>query len=498
MKKRRIFSVLLLPALLAQLTLLPALAEPDASDAVQDSTASEPSDVQPSSEPASEPVETVSVTPPPALLDYAVQTDYTVKAKAAALIDLDGNALVYSQDIDKQVYPASLTKIMTCMIALDRGKLDDVLTVSSAALQDLAIGGSTANLKQGEMLTLEELLYCVMVSSANEACNVVAEYVSGSIPAFVALMNEYAAKLGMSSTHFANTHGLHEDDHYTTVRDLSVLARWAWQNEKFREIASTTVHTVPQTNVSEPRELHTTDYLISGLTVGKYYYDKAIGGKTGFTSWAGGCLVSFAEDGSTHFLSIVCGCETVTDEDGTQTDERFTETKRLFEYGFSHYSYVQVLSDTTMLDMPEVLYAQGRGNVVVRAGKNISVLLPDDCDLSEIEMQIKYLSDSPLEAPLEAGQVVGTVTAVYHGSPIASCDLVTLTAVQRSTPKYVEDKTNEAVHGFFSKLMGYWYLVIPLLLVLLFAVILLIFRAINVHKAKKRRARRAARRKPNE
>ena len=148
-----------------------------------------------------------------------------------------------------------------------------------------------------------------------------------------------------------------------------------------------------------------------------------------------------------------------------------------------------------MVGMPEVLYAEGRGNVVVRAKENISVLLPDDCDLSEIEMKVSYLSDQPLEAPLEAGQVVGTVTAIYRGTAIASCDLVTLTSVERSTPKFVAEKTGGAVGTFFERLMRYWYLTIPALLFLLAALLLLLMRAVNHHKAKKRRERRDAGRK---
>lgn len=486
MKKSRILSLALLLALLLNCFSLTALAEPDDTS----STVSEPT------EPTSSAV--TGVTPPPELLDYAVDDTYYVRAKASALIDLDAGALLYGGNIDAQIYPASLTKIMTCMIALERGNLDDILTVSESSQQDLVIGGSTANLKVGEQISLRELLYCVMVSSANEACNVVAEYISGSISGFVALMNEYAAALGMTSTHYANTHGLHSDEHYTTVRDLSTLVRWAWQHELFREFSTVTKHVVPATNLSEERELHTTNYLTSGLVVGKYYYEKAAGIKTGFTSKAGGCLISTAQDGDKHLLSIVVGCDTIENDDGTTTDERFTETKKLLEYGLNHFSLVQVLSDTTMAGMPEVLYAEGRGSVVVRAKDNISVLLPDGFDVSKIEMQVSYTSGPPLEAPLEAGQTVGTVTAVYEGKPIASCDLVTLTAVARSVPEYVADKANEAVGGFFGRMMHYWYLTVPLLLVVLAVAVMFILRAVNIRKAKKRRARRDARRDRHE
>lgn len=489
MKKTRILSIALLLALLLSCFTPCALAEPDDTSGA----ASEPSEST-----AAPAAGLDGVVAPPALLEYAVDDSYYVRAKASALVDLDAGALLYGSNIDNQIYPASLTKIMTCMIALERGKLDDILTVSSTSQQDLVIGGSTAGLKVGEQLSLRELLYCVMVSSANEACNVVAEYISGSIGGFVALMNEYAAALGMTATHFANTHGLHTDEHYTTVRDLSTLVRWAWQHEQFREFATVTKHVVPATNLSEERELHTTNYLTSGLVVGKYYYDKAAGIKTGYTSKAGGCLISTAQDGDKHLLSIVVGCDTIENEDGTTTDERFTESKKLLEYGLNHFSLVQVLSETTMAGMPEVLYAEGRGSVVVRAKDNISVLLPDDFDLSQIEMQVAYTSGTPLEAPLDAGQTVGTVTAVYEGKPIASCDLVTLTAVARSTPEYVADKANEAVGGFFGKMMQHWYLTVPLLLVIAVIAVLFILRAVNLRKAKKRRARRDARRNRHE
>ena len=421
--KKRLLSGLALLALLLQCLLLPAFAEPtdapadptepSASETVADAT--EPDASEPGATDAAEPTaETaapaendkapaaVTDETPPALNDFGQYLDTTVQAKAAALVELNSDTLVYGMNLDEKVYPASLTKIMTCMLALEHGNLDDIVTVSHAALQDLNAAGSSAGLLEGEQLSLRELLYCVMISSANEACNVVAEYIAGDIPSFVALMNAQAAALGMTGTHFANAHGLHDENHYTTVRDLVTLARWAWQSEQFQEFSTQTSHTVPATNKSEERVLHTTNYLTSGQTVGKYYYDKARGIKTGFTTPAGGCLISTAESGSLHFLSVVCGCETLQNDDGTETDQRFTETKRLFEYGFNHLNSVQVLADTALVDMPQVLYADGRDSVVVRAKDNISVLLPDSCDTSGITLTVQYDSEAPLEAPLEA------------------------------------------------------------------------------------------------
>ena len=288
--KKRLLSGLVLLALLLQCLLLPAFAEPtdapadptepSASETVADAT--EPDASEPGATDAAEPTaETaapaendkapaaVTDETPPALNDFGQYLDTTVQAKAAALVELNSDTLVYGMNLDEKVYPASLTKIMTCMLALEHGNLDDIVTVSHEALQDLNAAGSSAGLLEGEQLSLRELLYCVMISSANEACNVVAEYIAGDIPSFVALMNAQAAALGMTGTHFANAHGLHDENHYTTVRDLVTLARWAWQSEQFQEFSTQTSHTVPATNKSEERVLHTTNYLTSGQTVGK-------------------------------------------------------------------------------------------------------------------------------------------------------------------------------------------------------------------------------------
>lgn len=293
--KKRLLSGLVLLALL-QCLMLPAFAEPtdapadptepSASETVADAT--EPDASEPGATDAAEPTaETaapaendkapaaVTDETPPALNDFGQYLDTTVQARAAALVELNSDTLVYGMNLDEKVYPASLTKIMTCMLALEHGNLDDIVTVSHEALQDLNAAGSSAGLLEGEQLSLRELLYCVMISSANEACNVVAEYIAGDIPSFVALMNAQAAALGMTGTHFANAHGLHDENHYTTVRDLVTLARWAWQSEQFQEFSTQTSHTVPATNKSEERVLRTTNYLTSGQTVGKYYYDKA-------------------------------------------------------------------------------------------------------------------------------------------------------------------------------------------------------------------------------
>lgn len=445
---------------------------------------------------AAEPAEDDFLTPPEELREYNYPTDFTIDAAAYALIELKSNSIIYSKELDMKRYPASLTKLMTCMLAIEYGNPEDVLTVSKTALENLSEFGSTAGLVEGEQMKLDDMLYCIMLWSANEGCNVIAEHISGSVDAFVEKMNATAQALGMTNTHFANTHGLHSENHYTTVRDLTVLARWAWQNETFRRYATATVYTVPATNKSPERVLHTTNYLTATDVDSRYYYSLASGIKTGFTTPAGGCLISTATDGDAEYMSIVVGCDLIS----TAEDMRFIETKKLFQNAFANYSFVQVLSDTVMLDQPTVKNAAGRGEVVVHAAENATVLLPQGAKPEDISIRLDYSGD--LTAPIEAGQRVGTATAVYQGVELASCDLLALTKVEavqmqsedkQTNSTTTPQKTEEQEDSSWS-----WLIVIPLVGLGIAAVAFAVMRMINVRKARRRaemRRRRQERRR---
>ena len=218
--------------------------------------------------------------------------DYEAGCETALLLELNSGIVVYAKNAESTVYPASLTKIMTCMIAIEYAArdLDKVVTVSETALEGIAEAGGEVKLQAGERLTLRDLLYYLMVSSNNESGNVIAEYIAGDIPSFVTLMNKTAQNLGCTGTHYSNTHGLHDPNHYTTARDLSIITRKALTYELFREICNTAEYTVPETNLSKKRKLTSTNYLILNngnrylSDNGKYYsyYLKgAFGIKTG-------------------------------------------------------------------------------------------------------------------------------------------------------------------------------------------------------------------------
>ena len=444
-----------------------------------------------------EPTQPVSYGPgtsaetPGKLYDFGYEPDFSFDGSAGLLLELSTGTILYQFNIDDKVYPASLTKIMTCMLAIENGDMEDNLTVSASAFEGLSEYGSTAGLLQGETLPLEEVLYCVMVSSANEACNVVAEYIAGDQATFVELMNQKAQKLGMTGTHFMNAHGLHDWEHYTTVRDLSILARWAWSNETFRKFATTVSHVVPETNLSPARELHTTNALTSQRESTDYYYSYARGIKTGYTSAAGGCLISTADNGEMELMCVSCGCPTRTANDGSEIDMRFVVSKRLYEMGFETYGFRQVLTDTAMLDQPKVTDAEGRDSVVVRASEDAVAVLPIEVPAEEIKIETSY--SRALTAPLSAGEVVGTANAVYHGRILASADLVTLTAVERRTASPVDQLADSTSGGKTSWFLRYWFLTVPLTLLLCFIVLLFVVRSINIRRERKRRAERRRR-----
>ena len=210
-----------------------------------------------------------------------------VDATAALLIDLDTDQVLYEQAADEQRYPASITKIMTALLTrrplLGRGELDlnTEITVDAAALADITEDSSTANLQAGEKITVKNLLYCLLLASANEAANVLAMAVSGDIPTFVELMNQRAQELGMAGTHFVNPHGLHNADHYSTARDIYRMSEQAMTHATFREIVSTGRYTVPATNLSKARSLLNTN----GLLTSAKHYGYTMGGTIGIKTW---------------------------------------------------------------------------------------------------------------------------------------------------------------------------------------------------------------------
>ena len=434
---------------------------------------------------------------------------YEAGCETALLLELHSGIVVYAKNAESMVYPASLTKIMTCMVALEYAgrDLDKMVTVSDSALAGIAEAGGDVRLQAGERLTLRDLLYYLMVNSTNEAGNVIAEYVAGDIPSFVNLMNKTAKELGCTGTRFANTHGLHDSGHYTTARDLSIITRKALTYEAFREISNTVEYTVPATNLSNARKITTTNYLI--LNDGNYYLadngenytyylKEASGIKTGYTSAAGRCVISRASDGNMDLLCIIMGAETKMMSDGNVRYDNFVEAKKLFNYGFSNFAYAKVATAGMAPMFPaEVQYAKDKRGVVLVPSSDVSCLLPKEYDKDKVTTSFELNDPKGLVAPLEQGQKVGTLNIFYEGTLVGSTELETLTAVEeKSVDKALAEFTgkdkSEEEKSLLQKLFGYWY--VPVLMVLALFLLLLIRNALYRHsrrKALERRRKRA-------
>ena len=394
----------------------------------------------------------------------SVPPSYHANAKAALLIDLNTGRTIYEQDADEQVYPASLTKIMTCLLALENGNLSDTVTITENAYADLVSGSSTADLQVGEQLRLEDLLYCMMVESGNEAANAVAEHIGGTIEDFVKMMNERAYELGCTHTHFMNPHGLHNESHYTTARDLSLIVQAALKSENFRTITNTAEYTLPATNLSDERVLKTTNMLIFQNSGNRYYYPKAIGIKTGYTTPAGRCVISAAKSSGMYLLGIICGAETTVLETGDIQMESFPECIRLFNYGFDNFSYVSVLSPLYPVAQVSVLNSAGAEAVAVSPKDDIQILLPNGYDEAQLDVNIELTNES-VEAPVQESDVLGHATVSYNGELLAETDLLAIADVARSEISAMKSDTAAYMQRNWWK----WIVLIIVIVVLLFA-----------------------------
>ena len=355
--------------------------------------------------------------------------DWEVRAKAALLTDPETGEILYARNVHTKLYPASLTKVMTALLvleAIEDGELtmSTVLTASESAISNLPDDGSNAGIVVGEELTVEQLLHCILVVSANEACDILAEGVSGTVEAFVARMNERAAELGCENTHFMNTNGLHSVEHYTTAWDLYLITRQACTHDVFLRICNTKYYEVTPTNMNpSPRKYYTTNYLISTARNADYLYKGANGVKTGSTSDAGYCLIATAQRSDRSLLSVVLGAERVTREDGTKDTLSFAETVRLFDFGFNGFQRAVILDTMELIDEVGVTLSQEQNTVKVHPAESIECLIPSNITPADIERTITFVSES-VEAPVAKGQVLGQITLSYNGTVYGTVDLL--------------------------------------------------------------------------
>lgn len=387
-------------------------------------------------------------------------------AQAVFLYDVNSDTLMHAWNPDVLVEPASLVKIMTALIAVEQGQLDDAVTVKQAVLDTVPEDAVSSELVVDEVMTLEDLLYCMMIDSGNDAAAVIADHVAGSQSVFVEWMNARAAELGCTNTQFANPHGLYDDMQTTTARDVGKILAAAVKNEQFAEIFGTVYYDVPATNKSEERELVTGNLLMSD-DMEINFDERVTGGRTGVASDGTHCLAVTAESGSMKLVSVLIGSSSSYEEGGNTYHSAggYTETKQLLDAGFTGYYSSQILYEGQVLTQRTVL--NGSSNVSLGCVSSVSTVLPEGVSFNQLSL--RYVNgDAELKSPIQKGDVLCGVEVWYGGLCVAYTDLYALNSVTEAC---------ELVVGRAQNPISWWGVVLIVVAVLAcVAVFILILR----------------------
>lgn len=327
------------------------------------------------------------------------------------LMEESTGTILYEKNSDEAHYPASITKIMTTLLALENGNLSDMVTFSDDAINNTE--GSGIARDYGEQMTLEQCLYGVMLESANECAYAVAEHVGGTVENFVDMMNAKAKELGCTNTHFANPHGLQDENHYTTAHDMALIAQAAYQNETFRIIIGTKMYTIPPTNkhAEETVLRNHHDMLCTYHNANrKYLYPYCVGGKTGYTATANSTLVTYAEkDG----MTLIC---VVMD---TQSPNQFIDTVNLFDYAFDNFQVLNVAENDTDYSAETTVDNGNLNNIepFVELDKDAVIVLPKTAEFSDTSSSVEYNDSDP--------EIAGSITYTYAGRNVGKADIKT-------------------------------------------------------------------------
>lgn len=399
-----------------------------------------------------------------------------ITAKAGLLVSLDTGEFLYENNIDTKVYPASIAKIMTAVLMLESEKYNPEGKIAmTKEILDMVLGTGLAVslLKEGDEFTQLDLVYMVLMSSFGDSTYLAAQYYGGTIENFVNMMNAKAAELGLSGTHYSNPVGLHEEETYTTVRDIYTLAKYALQNETFKTVCETPRHTIT-TSLSGQRTLSTTNFLQDTTT--NYYYQYAKGVKTGFTEAAGRCLVSTASYNGYKYMCVLMGCP-----DSKAKRHEFAESANLYRWAFNNFSFKEIATSTEPVCETPVELSLETDFVPLYFKEPFISILPNVADESTIVIKPKLNSETA-DAPIKKGDVLGKAEVIYAEKVIGTVDLIAGNDVKSSTLLIIVD----FVKGIFTSV--YMKVLYGLAVVAVIVFIGLCIK-LNLSRPKKRRAR---------
>ena len=368
--------------------------------------------------------------------DFA-QPDFDIHAGGVYLVNLDTDQVIYQQNAQRRSFPASMTKVMTAILLLENAdSLDDTFPAEYAHFDEFAgLNVSSADIRAGEELTIQDYLYALMLPSGNEAANILADYAGPGIDAFVEKMNQRAKELGCTDTHFANPHGLGDPEHYTTPKDMYLITRHAMELPGFMEIVGSTRYTLPATDYAGERVLNNTNKM---MEQGSIYYDSAVQGiKTG-TLEEGRTFVSSASRGGMNYLLVLMDVP-FEEKDGTESEYNlsFIDAGNFYDWVFSTFTVENLLTVNQFVDEIKVELAWEKDFIHLYPEQSITALVPIGIEEDQIERIID--NDESVKAPVQEGQVLGSLEILLDGQSLGRVNLVSSETVARSNLLYYLD-----------------------------------------------------------
>jgi D-alanyl-D-alanine carboxypeptidase (penicillin-binding protein 5/6) len=408
-------------------------------------------------------------------------------SRAAMLYEVNSDTTMYAWNPDERLSPASLIKMVTCMVVLEHCDIEEKLVVTESAMSTISKSAATIKLIPGEEFTVNQMLNALMVGSANDAAVVLAEHVAGNQESFVAMMNQWVMDHGCTDTNIVNAHGLHDDRQYTTARDMVRITAEAIKNEQFVEYFGTTAYKIAATEYSDIRRVETTNYLI---TIGtELYYDSRVtGGRTGITNDGKRSLVATAQSGGLNYIVVVLSATSTYDDkgNGVQWFGSYEEAEQLLDMGFKSHSITQVLYEGQILSQFPV--NNGRNEVALGPVRSADVILPADATMDDLTLRFN-IPNGTLQAPVDAGMQLSNVEVWYGSVCVAYSPVVTMNGSELNDGPLLQENR----YGGNSKV---WIILLIILIVaaVIFVLVIFAMRTVRTLQMAQQRMRHRRRR----
>ena len=410
-------------------------------------------------------------------------------AQAAILAEADTGEILYQHNINVRRPADALTRVMTMILvisAIENGDTDneEIIEMTESALSDIVDKSSTMGISPGDKMPLIDLMHCAFIAGAQEACNLLAEHIAGSVDEFVTMMNERAEELGCDKTHFTNPSGLYNADQYTTALDQYKIYREAMSYSLFEEVSGKYRYTLESDEDSESRRITGANPLLNSNSSNKYYYRQCRSGISSITYEGGHSFAGLAESDELSLIVVVLGSDAVIFEDKSAEMRNLTEARRLFEWGFDEFEWRTILSSTELVRKVPVVHGAGADFVIVRAEKEIRLIVDKGIPPEEFIRTITIYSEKlgePLIAPIEAGTVLGEVTVTRRGEDYGTRKLIATTGIDLHRLEFMMIQLREMLSSSIARTV----IIVLILLVAAYAALVIRYNIMRVRRLRK-------------